>query len=256
MERFGPNDDTGNYFCYTSEYEGRKCSGVVLYDIDKETAYSIYDVVDLENDFISNCVLSEDSVIFDVENGKEKTRFRYDIEHQALEEAEDEEEVYDKYTYFGPPTFELDDGRKVGIDKESEDNELYFIDDSNRRSEISELSELNLKHAAVFANSFYLSDGRVYGITTSVNGDKYKKGHLVDLRNIENDDIQGEVLFSFNIETQDAEVLCNKKGGASRIIGYDEGEVYIFENNKVYKNELSTQKRSYSMSLRLRKKMI
>ena len=156
---------------------------------------------------------------------------------------DDTEGLYDKYSSIEPPSFELSDGRKARLYKEPENTVFYYVDDSNNRVEIPELSNLNMKYSAVFDNSFYLSNDVLYGTTTSVMWKAYIIGRTINLRYIPNNEIKRECLFSFNTKTQQAEVIYKTKGGTSRIIGYDAGVVYLFEKNAVYKKDLDTKKK-------------
>ena len=53
-------------------------------------------------------------------------------------------------------------------------------------------------------------------------------------------DIRRDVLFSLNVDTGESQILYDTKNNQTRIVGYEDGILYLFKNDyKVYKQPLS-----------------
>lgn len=52
-----------------------------------------------------------------------------------------------------------------------------------------------------------------------------------------------DILFSYDPETETCEVLYQPKNNRTRIIGYQDGEVYLFRKNKIYRENLDSGKK-------------
>ena len=53
-------------------------------------------------------------------------------------------------------------------------------------------------------------------------------------------DIRRDVLFSLNVDTGESQILYDTKNNQTRIVGYEDGILYLFQNDyKVYSQPLS-----------------
>lgn len=52
-----------------------------------------------------------------------------------------------------------------------------------------------------------------------------------------------DVLFSYDPQTETCEILYRKRNNRTRIIGYQDGEVYLFRKNKIYRQNLDSGKK-------------
>lgn len=56
--------------------------------------------------------------------------------------------------------------------------------------------------------------------------------------------LKKDILFELNPTTGESDIFYETEGNYQRIVGYDEGIVYLYENNRIYELDLSNNKKS------------
>lgn len=99
------------------------------------------------------------------------------------------------------------------------------------------LNELGHKHAYLRLSYLDQSGEKIIGIT------QVPLNARCTGRRLEQKILRYDVLFSYDPLTETCEVLYQKKNNRTRIIGYQDGEVYLFRKNKIYRENLDSGKK-------------
>jgi hypothetical protein len=271
IEAFGPNEiECHSFYHYTFDDQGLNYIGLKRYDLVSETDQDIYIVENPEIQELTGFYGDDDGVYYVVttsqEQSKESILFYYDLNLGTMEELLTDENhigVYKESTtnevmvktktqsysankgtlqflddcgytgraeYSHESNVELvtDDGTMVEINKEyKERNFTYTINGTT--NVITALSDCGGSESGVYRN-FVIEGDNVVGIVQITKG---TQGGITPTNCIPANKLKKEVLVSFNYKTGESEILYNTKSNAIRIIGYSDGNVFLYKKGKI-----------------------
>lgn len=99
------------------------------------------------------------------------------------------------------------------------------------------LYELGVCYVDIDLDHLDQSGDKIIGIMQVPLGARFR-GDRIKQRGLRYD-----ILFSYDPETETCEVLYQPKNNRTRIIGYQDGEVYLFRKNKIYRENLDSGKK-------------
>ncbi len=132
------------------------------------------------------------------------------------------------------PSIEVND-KQIQFSKKWETGDIWYqIDESVLRNTISIFRDDEYKNSNIDEDYLTIEDGKIIGVlSVSRHWTEYK---YLDQYNLDKD-----VLFELDIETGESRKLFDTKNNLTKIIGYQNGIVYLVKNEKVYVRELATK---------------
>lgn len=99
------------------------------------------------------------------------------------------------------------------------------------------LSEMEYNYVEVRLAYLDQSGDNVIGITQVPRNPRYQASRISQLG------LRYDILFSYDPQTEACEILYQPKNNRTRIIGYQDGMVYLFRKNKIYRENLDSGKK-------------
>ena len=127
----------------------------------------------------------------------------------------------------------LDDGRSVVFSKNNgEANYSYSIDGIS--GVIKDLTSKDALRSGVY-NDFLVEGDKVIG---ALEFTEWRHGGIGPKNMLETRDLKGSALFEFDINTYESKILYEIEGNKTQIIGYKEGQIYLYRKGKIIKRSL------------------
>ncbi len=241
-EQFGPNTLSSEYYVYDGpNADGEDKKTVNLYDIRTGEIKEIFKV-ESDQERVTRTYMDGKLVKFMVYDGEDVLRYTYDPKAETMTS---EEFISDSKTWYILDTaaqITLDDGSTAYFEKRFGDSELMYSA-NGEDFEVIEGTDLARK-SGIYSEQMICVDGVIYGAFTEIKGilcgpQRYKSPFDADV-----DDIRSDRLFSFDPKTKEFKTLYYSSGGKTRVIGYRYGYVYLWKKNKIYKQNLTTGKKT------------
>lgn len=105
------------------------------------------------------------------------------------------------------------------------------------------LDQLDYHYTDVALSHLDQSDEKIIGITQVPLNVRYRGGRLAQKG------LRYDILFSYDPATESCEILYQPKNNRTRIIGYQDGLVYLFRENEIYRQRLNSDKKEELASL-------
>lgn len=105
-----------------------------------------------------------------------------------------------------------------------------------RQAAETALMQLGYAGFYIRASNFVQSDGKYVGITEIPLFDVYQVDRL------EQSSLRNDILFSYDPDADRCEILYQSKNNRTRIIGYQDGNVYLYQRDRIFCKNLETGK--------------
>ena len=119
--------------------------------------------------------------------------------------------------------------KKAGTKKyqyQKEGDELFY--------DIEVLQKEKFESSQITENYLTVENGKIIGWISISN-------HPLERMGLFQRDLEREVLFELDIETGKSRILYDTKNNLTKLIGYQDGILYLVKNEKVYAHELETK---------------
>ena len=127
------------------------------------------------------------------------------------------------------------DDKQVQFSKDSNTNDIqYQIDDVGLKNIISIFKDEEYKNSNIDEDYLTIENGKIIGLLSVSK-------HWAEYEDLEQNNLEKDVLFELDIETGESRKLFDTKNNLTKIIGYQNGIVYLVKNEKVYSRELETK---------------
>jgi len=276
----GPNNDNTRFFYhYIPNEEGYIYSTLAQYDIETGNDSCIYTVEDVQkqriisfagNDNVvlfvvktfssgeDNCILYYKNLITDTINtivtseedisiivSGDDIKILYE---NSIHELQEQDNTYsisidgktfenDFNSHKNVVRMELENGNVVAISKEyGQENYAYQI--GNTKGVINALSEYDCEYSGL-SNNFVVDEQNVIGVVSILKEHDGTNG-ILPSNLIKSGVLDREVLICIDAEDGKSTILYSTPKGI--IIGYDNNNVLVYENGKILKSDLETQK--------------
>lgn len=239
VEQFGSNGSALNYYCYTTRHDLLPNRNLVLYDIAKEAEKEIFSVEDPEHEYINAYVVGEDGVDFVVHSGDNKLVYHYEYTSGNIVEKTYSSDFYKGTS--GEEASVITTEGTVSVKKGYNDDTYYVSYNDSDYQALEELTDAKFKKSGIFNNELALQNGKIYGVITAEKGIGHGPAMVVPLMAVKNSEIDKEILFEIDPSTEKCSVLYETKSSTSRIIGYQDGYVFLLKDNAIIKNDVSTK---------------
>ncbi len=156
----------------------------------------------------------------------------YRSSHERYEIVGIRDEKGNKILYTNIEDSIIVDGKKVRFSKEAGTSDFHYsIDGEEGQHDIEWLQENAFRRSTIEEEHLTVENGKIIGwISVSRNPN-------VD-DNLYQDDIDRDILFDLDIETGESQVLYDTGSNQEKLIGYEEGTLYLVRGGKVYSHLL------------------
>lgn len=113
----------------------------------------------------------------------------------------------------------------------------YQVDESVLRNIVSIFRGDEYKNSHINEDYLTIEDGKIIGVLSVSR-------HWAEYKYLDQYNLDRDVLFELDIETGESRILLDTKNNLTKIIGYQNGLVYLVKNEKVYSYELETKEKT------------
>ncbi len=156
----------------------------------------------------------------------------YDFEHERYETIEIRGRKGEKILYTYNQDNILVNGKRVNFVKEPGTyNFQYSFEGEEEQHDIECLCEEKYEYSKIQDEHLTVENGKIIGmisVSRHPNIDSY----------LYQSNIDSDILFDLDIETGESEILYDTKSNQEKIIGYEDGTLYLVRGGKVYSHLL------------------
>lgn len=136
------------------------------------------------------------------------------------------------------------EGQWILFSKDADTSRFYYQkEDESEKYQVECLSDNAFRYSEIWDKNIVYEDGKIIGLLTISNN--ARTGFDLIQKDVEND-----LLFEIDLETNTSKILYSTENNQTRIVGYQDGMVYLFENGAVYKEQLTGNDREMLLDLK------
>lgn len=140
------------------------------------------------------------------------------------------------------PRIEVND-EQIHFFKNWETGDIWYqIDESVLRNTISIFRDDEYKNSYIDEEYLTIEDGKIIGVLSVSR-------HWAEYKYLDQYNLDKDVLFELDSETGESRKIFDTKNNLTKIIGYQNGIVYLVKNEKVYARELATKEETVLFAL-------
>lgn len=241
IEKAGINDCSLDYYFYTTSYDGFPDRYLCAYDINFEESKIVFAVPDIVTDRILEYKITSDDVKILVDEDGEYSYWTYNIADDEVAENDYENLNIEDETLSTNAIISTA-SKTVYFKKDYSDLNYYYSFDGENYLILEGLTFQEFSRSGIFESNLFCQDEVIYGIITGVKKSFTGPPIIMNLNNISNCDVSKDILFAFDCDNQECEILYDTNSGDERIVGYKEGYVYTYKNGKLFEFNLKTNK--------------
>lgn len=217
---------------------------ILILEVDVDDYEYIY-ICDVDGNMKTDCV--DVNTLFSAENqtGKEeeivyqgiciRRYYDADMEYYKMVDVREEESGQ---TIFSNRKSIKADGKVVSLWHEGSDGGFfYYVEGDSKEHEIGCLMEPVYAYSGIQSTKLTVEDGEIIGLLHVVR-DMYCHPYYPS-----QEDLKYDILFRLNPQTGESNILYQTKDRYTRIIGYQDGNIYLMKNQKVYSQRMGSKRK-------------